>query len=202
MELDPATIDSQEELVDYELDPLEQEKLEVKIIDQNFKERTKKLSNVLNNDSSAIHLPPDWKNMDMVPDTSHTTDKEKQSSDILKVGEANQGRVITKISAIATRSSSRVADLGEGNCDTKSGTSSLTAFSTSDPESLMHFTSFCNIKLGHDLVESLDTIPTIQDQEAANAAWAENKVRTVQSKDWVDVNNASNEEALLTFSEL
>jgi hypothetical protein len=71
-----------------------------------------------------------------VPDT---TDKEKQSSDILKVGEANQGRVITKIPAIAARSSSRVAGLGEGNCNIKSSTSSLTAFSTSDPESLMHF---------------------------------------------------------------
>jgi hypothetical protein len=74
--------------------------------------------------------------MDRVPDT---TDKEKQSSDILKVGEANQSRVIIKISAIATRSSSRVSDLGEGNCDIKSSTSSLTVFSTSDPESLMHF---------------------------------------------------------------
>jgi hypothetical protein len=52
--------------------------------------------------------------------------------------------------------------------------------------------------LGSNLVESLDTISTIQAQEAANAALAEKKLRTVQSKDRVDVNNASNKEALLT----
>jgi len=52
--------------------------------------------------------------------------------------------------------------------------------------------------LGSNLVESLDTISTIQAQEAANAALAEKKLRIVQSKYRVDVNNASNEEALLS----
>jgi len=78
------------------LTPLGAGKLEMEIIEQNFEERIEKLSNVFNIGSNAIPLPPDWRNLDRVPDN---TDKEKQSSDILKVGEANQGRVITKIPA-------------------------------------------------------------------------------------------------------
>ena len=62
-------------------------------IEQNFEERIEKLSNVLNIGSNAIPLAPDWRNLDRVPDT---TDKEKQSSDILKVGEANQGELLPR----------------------------------------------------------------------------------------------------------